>query len=118
MKYEVGDCANQVLHSFRFKVDSDRLFVAEALPMLEPVLCLVEISLRNDTFCQASVNRKFRFQLREHRSILKCLAEDFFRRARKRDRWYVRLAIEKELYCPIKLINCCINFGDEMFHAF
>ena len=118
MKYEVGYCTTQVLHSFSLKVESDRLLVAKVLPMFKPILCSVEISLRNDTFCQSKVRCKLRFQMRKHGSILKSLSEDLFSCACKRDRGYVRIAVQKELYCPIKLVNSCINLGDEIFRVF
>ena len=118
MKYEVGYCTTQILHSFSFKVESDRLCVAKVLPMFKPILCSVEISLRNNTFCQSSVRCKLRFQLRNHGSILKCLSKDLFSCACKRDCGYERIAVQKELDCPIKLVNSGINLGDEIFHVF
>ena len=118
MKYKVGYCTSQVLHSFSLKVESDRLFVAKVLPMFKPIFCSVEISLRNDTFCQSSIRYKLRFQLCKHGSILKCLSEDLFSCPCKRDRGYVCIAVQKKLDCPIKLVNSCINLGDNIFHVF
>ena len=51
--YQIRKSPHNVLHRLGFEFDPDRVTVAQPVPVLEPVLSLVQVELGDNLFAQA-----------------------------------------------------------------